>query len=46
MSGMLIFEPGYTPQDKDSTNGKNKISLTAFKYEGKYLSATVESLAT
>lgn len=46
MSGMLIFEPGYTPQDKDSTNGKNKISLTAFKYEGKYLSATVDSLAT
>ena len=43
MSGMLIFEPGYTPQDKAST-GTTKISLTAFKYVGKYLSNSLQSL--
>ena len=43
MSGMLIFEPGYTPQDKAST-GATKISLTEFKYVGNYLSNSLQSL--
>ena len=29
MSGLLTFEPGFTPQDVDSANGVNKIKLTA-----------------
>ena len=46
MSGLLTFEPGFTPQDVDSANGVNKIKLTAFKYIGAYLSDTLTSITT
>lgn len=46
MSGLLTFEPGFTPQDVDATNGVNKIKLTAFKYIGAYLSDTLTSMTT
>ena len=46
MSGLLTFEPGFTPQDVDATNGVNKIKLTAFKYIGAYLSDTLTSITT
>lgn len=42
IAGMLTFEPGFTPQDK-SADGKTSITLTAFKYVGKYLDKTLVS---
>jgi hypothetical protein len=45
MSGLLTFEPGFTPQDVDSANGVNKIKLTAFKYIGAYLSDTLTAMS-
>ena len=41
MAGMLTFEPGFTPEDKSTTDGKTSITLTAFKYVGEYLDATL-----
>ena len=37
MAGLLTFEPGYTPEDKNATNGKNLVKITAFKYVGDYV---------
>ena len=49
MSGLLTFEPGFTPQDVYSAAGASateKITLTAFKYIGAYLSDTLTSMTT
>ena len=43
MAGMLTFEPGFTPEDKSTTDGKTSITLTAFKYVGEYLDETLGS---
>lgn len=46
IAGMLTFEPGFTPQDKDATNGKTSVTLTAFKYVGDYLTDTLANIDT
>lgn len=46
MSGLLTFEPGYTPQDVGGASAVNNIKLTAFKYIGAYLSDTLTSMTT
>lgn len=46
MSGLLTFEPGFTPQDVGGASAVNKIKLTAFKYIGAYLSDTLTSITT
>lgn len=46
MSGLLTFEPGFTPQDVGGASGVNNIKLTAFKYIGAYLSDTLTSMTT
>ena len=46
MSGLLTFEPGFTPQDVGGANAVNNIKLTAFKYIGAYLSDTLTSITT
>ena len=49
ISGLLTFEPGFTPQDVYSAAGASateNITLTAFKYIGSYLSDTLTSITT
>ena len=46
MSGLLTFEPGFTPQDVGGASAVNSIKLTAFKYIGAYLSDTLTSMTT
>jgi hypothetical protein len=48
IAGMLTFEPGYTPENKstsavDGTTRKSVITLTAFKYDGDYLSDKLDT---
>jgi hypothetical protein len=42
MAGLLTFDPDYTPQFIDATNGVNNVYLTAFKYVGGYLKDTLD----
>ena len=48
ISGLLTFEPGFTPQDVYSAAGASateNITLTAFKYIGAYLSDTLTAMS-
>ena len=45
MSGLLTFEPGFTPQDVGGASAVNNIKLTAFKYIGAYLSDTLTAMS-